>query len=95
MGDRFVKSDENKKILYLEANNVYGWAMSDSLPYDEFEMWQGHPDLFMNKLEEVLNTPDESDIVYFVEVDLRYPENAKEKTRNFPICPVQKSYSPR
>ena len=28
MGDRFVKSDENKKIVYVDANNLYGWAMS-------------------------------------------------------------------
>ena len=34
MGDRCVKSDENKKILYVDANNLYGWAMSEYLPYD-------------------------------------------------------------
>ena len=28
MGDRYVKSDDNKKILYIDANNLYGWAMS-------------------------------------------------------------------
>ena len=35
MGDRYVKSDENKKILYKDANNLYGWAMSEYLPHDE------------------------------------------------------------
>ena len=25
-GDKYVKSDENKKILYVDANNLYGWA---------------------------------------------------------------------
>ena len=29
MGDRYVKSDENKKILYKDAKNLYGWAMSE------------------------------------------------------------------
>ena len=24
MGDRYVKSDENKKILYIDATNLYG-----------------------------------------------------------------------
>ena len=24
MGDRYLKSDENKKILYVDANNLYG-----------------------------------------------------------------------
>ena len=27
MGDRYVKSDEDKKILYIDANNLYGYAM--------------------------------------------------------------------
>ena len=35
MGDRYVKSDENKKIFCVDANNLYGWAMSQSLPYGE------------------------------------------------------------
>ena len=48
MGDRYVKAHENKKILYIDANNSYGWAMSESRPYDEFELWHGHPDLQMN-----------------------------------------------
>ena len=28
MSDRYVKSDDNKKILYLDANNLYGHPMS-------------------------------------------------------------------
>ena len=35
MGDRYIKSDENKKILYIDANNLYGHSMSEPLPYDE------------------------------------------------------------
>ena len=45
MGDRYVKSDENKKILYMDATNLYGHSMSQFLPYDEIETWHGHPDL--------------------------------------------------
>ena len=87
MGDRFVKSEENKKkILYIDAIKLYGWAMSESLPYDETEMWYAHPDLYMNKLEEIFDVADESDIGYFLEVDLRCPDNIK-KTKNFPFCP--------
>ena len=36
MRDRYVKSDENKKILYIDANNLYGWAMSQPLPTGNF-----------------------------------------------------------
>ena len=35
MGDRYVKSDEKKKILYMDATNLYGHSMSQLLPYDK------------------------------------------------------------
>ena len=45
--------------------------MIQHLPYDENEMWHGHPDLYMIKLQEILNTPVDGDIGYFIEVALR------------------------
>ena len=89
MGDRYVKSDE-KKILYSDSTNLSGHSMIQPLPYDEIEMWHGHPDLYMKWREEISNTPDDSDIVYFLEVELKYPDNIKEKTKNFPFCPENK-----
>ena len=47
---------------------LYGWAMSESLPYDEIKF-----DKNVN-LEDILNTLDDSCIGCFVETDLRYPE---------------------
>ena len=38
MGDRYKKSDENKKILYIDANTLYGHSMSEPLPYDELNL---------------------------------------------------------
>ena len=39
MGDRYIKSsDGNKKILYIDANNLYGWAMSEYLAYDDIKL---------------------------------------------------------
>ena len=90
MGDRYVKSNENRKILYMDANNFYGYSMFQPLPYDEIEMWRGHPDTFMNWLGEILNSPDDSDIGFFIEVNLNYPDNIKEKTKNFPFAPENK-----
>ena len=84
MGDRYVKSDENKKILYIDANNLYGHSMSQPLPYDEIKFDKSI------KLEDILNTPDDSDIGYFIEVDLKYPDKIKQKTKNFPFAPVKK-----
>ena len=62
MGDLYVISDENKKIIYMDATNIYGHSMSQLLTYHEIEMWHGHADLYMKKLEEILNTPDNNDI---------------------------------
>ena len=94
MDDRYVKSDENNTVLYMDATNLYGHSISQMLPYDEIEMWHGHPDKYWNWLEEILNTPDDSDIGYFLEVDLKYPDNIKEKTKNFPFCPENKKIDP-
>ena len=84
MGDRYIKSDKNKKILYIDAKNLYGHSMSQYLPYDEIK--------FDNtvKLEDIINTPDDNDIGYFIEVDLTYPSNIKEKTKNIPFAPMNK-----
>ena len=84
MGDRYVKTNEKKKILYIDANNLYGHSMSEPLPYDEVKL-DRHV-----KLEDILNTLDNSDIGYFIEVDLKYPDNIKEKTKKFPFALVKK-----
>ena len=78
----------------MDATNLYGHSMSQFLPYDEIEMWHGHPDLYMNWLEEILNTPDDNEIGYFLEVDLKYPDDIKEKTKHFPFCPENKKINP-
>ena len=91
MGHRFVKSDENKKILYMDATNIYGYSMSQPLLYYKISMLHGHPDLYMNWLEQISKTPDDCDSGYFIEVDLNFPDNLKGKTKNFPFCPENKS----
>ena len=94
MDDRYIKSDENKKISYMDATNLYGHSMSQLLPNDEIEMWHGHPDKYWKWLDEILNTPDDSEIGYFLEVDLKYVDDIKEKTRYFPFCPENKKINP-
>ena len=87
MGDRYVKSDDHKKILYIDANNLYGYAISQSLPYQDLKFDPS------TDIETILSTPDDSEIGYFVEVDLKYPDEIKDKTKNFPFCPENK-FSP-
>ena len=83
MGDRYVKSDDNKKMLYTDANNLYGHSMSEPLSYDEIRFDRNV------KLEDIINNPDDSDIGFFVEVELKYPDNIKEKTKHFTFAPVK------
>ena len=42
-------------------------------------------------LDKILNTPDDTEIGYFIEVDLRCPEGIKEKTKYFPFCLEEKA----
>ena len=73
-----------KKNLYIDANNLYGHSMSQTLPYDEIKIDRNV------KLEDILNTPDDSDVGFFIEIDLNYPDNVRGKTKNFPFAPVLK-----
>ena len=52
------------------------------------------PDLYINKLEENFDTPDDSDIGYSVEVDLEYTDKIKETTRIFQI-PLENKIVPK
>ena len=83
MGDRYVKQDENKKILNIDAINLSGHSVSQHLPYDESK-------LDRNVCLDILNAPDDSDIGYFIEVDLKSSNIIKKKTRNFPFARVNK-----
>ena len=47
----------------------------------------------MDKKEKNLNNPDDKEIGYFVEVELKYPDKIK-KTENFPFCPENMRSNP-
>ena len=82
MGDRCEKSDGVLEIFSIIAAMSYGRAVSESLPYDGIKL---NKYLFLEK--KFLHG---SDIGSFVEVDLRYPNKIKGKTKSFPICPENK-----
>ena len=101
MGPRFIESNENTKLLYIDANNLYGWAMSQNLPTgDSKKMRSCHEAMqydsaLMNEIkEDILNTPDDNEFGYFIECDLEHPAEIKEKTENFPLCPYQTKADP-
>ena len=57
-----------KFITYLDMNNLYGWAMSEYLPYERFK-WLKNFDGF-----DVMSVGKESKIGFILEVDLEYPK---------------------
>ena len=68
-------------ISYLDMNNLYGWEMSEYLPYKEFK-WLKNIDKF-----DIMSINDKSPIGYFLEVDLEYPEELHELHNDFPLAP--------
>ena len=85
MGPRYCKSDETTKIIHIDLNNQYGWAMSEPLPTGDFEEFAQFN--LQGILEEILNTPDDAEYGYMLDVDLEYPTSLYEKTKYFPFCP--------
>ena len=95
MGPRFIESNENTKLLYIDANNLYGWAMSQYLPTGDFKKMRScheamqYDSALMNEIkEDILNTPDDNEFGYFIECDLEYPAEYKEKNRKLSTLPL-------
>jgi hypothetical protein len=82
--NNYDSSKPSSYISYLDMNNLYGCAMSDYLPYEIIG--------FDNniKLEDILNTPINNDIGYFVEVDIHLPNELHNKFKDYPLFPENK-----
>ena len=57
--------------MYLDANNLYGWAVSQKLPIDGFK-WVKKLSTFNERFIKDYN--ENSDKGYFLEVDVKYPK---------------------
>ncbi len=73
--DDYDPEKPSQHILYLDANNLYGWAMNKPLPYKNFE-WI--PD---NKLKDWKSKP------CILEVDLEYPKELHDLHNEYPLAP--------
>ena len=73
----------SKYIMYLDANNLYGWAMSQYLPTGGFRwMTQKQIDkIDLTKYEE------DSGKGLILEVDLEYPEELHDLHNDYPLAP--------
>ena len=85
--NKYMKNyDENtpsKYIMYLDANNLYGWAMSQYLPTGGFK-W-----LSQKKIDKInLGTyTDDSKKGLILEVDLEYPNELHDLHNDYPLGP--------
>jgi hypothetical protein len=68
-----VDVEDPEYIAYLDANNLYGWAMSQPLPTGNFNLKKNESDCELN--EEWLKKQDTSQKKgYILEVNVEYPE---------------------
>ena len=67
----YDESKESSYIQYLDANNLYGWAMSQKLPVNDFKWIE---DTSKINEEFIKNYDENNDKVYILEVDVKYPK---------------------
>ena len=85
MGKKFDPELNSSFLQYLDANNLYGWAMSQLLPTGEFK-WVNDVSRF---------TPDElvkhGSKGYLLEVDVKYPKELHDLHNDLPfVCEKMK-----
>jgi hypothetical protein len=79
----YDRTRPNSYICYLDANNLYGWAMSQYLPYGKFR--------FMSDEEiahlVVTTVHDDAETGYALECDLEYPSELHNLHNDYPLAP--------
>ena len=63
---------------------IYGWALSQKLPINNFEWIE---ETFQFNEDFIKNYNKEEDEVYFLEVDIQYPEKLQEPHNDLPFLP--------
>ena len=78
MGHRFDPKSESSYLQYLDANNLYGWAMSQPLPTGGFKWVDVNP----NEIAELATRTDKG---YILEVDVSYPKELHNSHNDLPF----------
>ena len=83
----YDKNTASSYLMYLDANNLYGWAMSQKPPVNGFELVKK-----LSKFDEFLikNYDENSDKGYFLEVDVEYPKNLNNLHSDQSFLPERK-----
>ena len=73
----------SKYIMYLDANNLYGWAMSQYLPTGNFK-WISDKEISKIDLRKY-KADGKNGLI--LEVDLEYPQELHDMHNDYPVCP--------
>ena len=71
-----------KYLMYLDKNNLYGWAMCNKLPTHGFKWLTSRE---MEKIYE--NRHNLNKIPCILEVDITYPKELHDSHNDYPVCP--------
>ena len=68
----YDKNIESSYLMYLDVNNLYGWAMSQKLPVDGFKWIKNLCELN----EDFIKSYDENnDKGHIIKADVKYPKS--------------------
>ena len=87
-GSRFTDDQRSTRepasqIWYIDANNLYGYAMMQKLPYKDFK-------ITTTSLDYILNTPDDRDHGYYIVCDIDYTNSCKDRTEQLALMPKKR-----
>ena len=74
-------------LMYLDANNLYGWAISQKLPVNGFKWVKNY--IEFNAIF-IRNYNENSDKGYFLEVDVDYSKKLFDLNKDLPFLPERK-----
>ena len=82
----YNKNIKSSYLMYLDVNNLYGWAMSQKLSVGGFK-WIEKDDL--SKFDEnfIKDYYENSDIGYIYEEDVEYPKTRHKLHSDLPFLP--------
>ena len=81
--DGYDESISDTYIHYLDANNLYGWAMVQKLPIRGFKLG----DIGKWNMDRIRAMRDDASHGAFLCVDLEYPPEIHDLHNDFPLCP--------